>query len=143
MFEKFFAALGTKQVEEKEITEVINVYDAVLAHSAWKRRLLEYLEGRSKENLVPEKVGVDYLCVLGKWIHGPGKAEFGNDPTFITLVEEHAKFHVQAAKVIEAQQAGNTQQAMEILGGNFYEQSRKTVNCLTKLNQLFEERHAR
>ena len=140
MFEKFIAALGLKQNQTEEITEVINMYDAMLAHAAWKKRLFEYLEGRSREDLQPNNIRVDHLCLLGKWIHKEGKAEFGDDPTFIKLVEEHAKFHQNASKVVEAHQVGNTDLALEILKGSFEEQSRKTVNCLTRLNALVEER---
>jgi methyl-accepting chemotaxis protein len=136
MFQKFIAALGLTQKEE--ITRVINLYDAVLAHTAWKKRLFQYLEGQSKEDLQPGKIGVDYLCVLGKWIYGDGKAHFGDQPEFITLMEEHAKFHVHAASVIEAHLAGDTSRAMEILNGSFDEQSKKTVKCLTRLNAVVE-----
>lgn len=136
MFEKFIAALGPKQ--QAEVTQVINLYDAVLAHSAWKKRLFEFLEGQSKEDLQPAKICVDYLCVLGKWIHSDGKAHFGDQPEFVKLVEEHAKFHVHAASVVDAHLSGKTDLAMEILTGSFDEQSRKTVKCLTKLNAVVE-----
>ncbi|MBI5891851.1 MAG: CZB domain-containing protein [Nitrosomonadales bacterium] len=140
MFEKLAAVFGLKQhQQEEEITQVINIYDAVLAHSAWKKRLLEFLEGRSKEDLNPGNICVDYLCVLGKWIHSDGKIRFGDQPEFIKLVEEHAKFHQHAAKVVEAHKVGDTDRAMEILAGSFDDQSRKTVNCLTKLNTIVEE----
>jgi hypothetical protein len=140
MFEKFIAALGLKQNETAEISEVINMYDAMLAHAAWKKRLFEYLEGRSGEDLQPGNIRVDHLCLLGKWIHKEGKAEFGDDPTFIRLVEEHAKFHQHASKVVEAHIAGDTNLALEILKGSFEEQSRRTVICLTRLNAVVEER---
>jgi hypothetical protein len=136
MFEKFIAALGPKQKEE--ITQVVNLYDAVLAHNAWKKRLFEYLEGQSREELNPAKIGVDHQCVLGKWIHTDGIAKFGKMPEFIKLVEEHARFHAHAASVVEAHLSGKTQMAMEILTGSFEEQSRKTVKYLTKLNALIE-----
>jgi hypothetical protein len=138
MFKKFIAALGMKHEKQEEITKVINLYDAVMAHKAWKKRLFEYLEGRSKEDLEPGKICVDYLCVLGKWIHSEGKAHFGHQPEFVNLVNEHAKFHVHAAKVVEAHKEGNSNLALELLTGSFDEQSRKTVNCLTKLNALVE-----
>jgi hypothetical protein len=140
MFEKFIAALGLKQNQAKEVTEVINMYDAMQAHAAWKKRLFEYLEGRSKEDLQPGNIRVDNMCMLGKWIHKQGKAEFGNDPTFVKLVEEHAKFHQHASKVVEAHLVGDTNLALEILKGSFEEQSRRTVTCLTRLNALVEER---
>ena len=138
MLKKLIVALGLKQDEQKEITQVINIYDAVLAHKAWKKRLFEYLEGRSKEDLQPGKICKDNLCVLGKWIHSDGTIKFGNQPVFVKLVDEHAKFHVCAAKVVEAYQVGNENLALEILTGTFEEQSRKTVTCLTKLNVIVE-----
>lgn len=137
MFEKFVAALGLKP-QQAEITQVINLYDAVLAHTAWKRRLFEFLEGQSAEDLQPRKIGTDSLCVLGKWIHSDGKLHFGDEPEFIKLVEEHAKFHAHAASVVEAHLVGDTSRAKEILTGSFEEQSRKTVKCLTRLNALVE-----
>jgi hypothetical protein len=141
MLKKFAAVFGIKQHQEEEITEVINIYDAMLAHTAWKKRLLEYLEGRSKEELKPGNIAVDYLCVLGKWIHSDGKIHFGDQPEFIKLVEEHAKFHQHAAKIVEAHQVGDTSLAKEILKGSFDDQSMKTVNCLTKLNTIVEAHH--
>lgn len=138
MFGKLLAAFGGSKSEPEEITQVINMYDAMLAHAAWKRRLNDYLEGRSKENLEPNKIGVDHACMLGKWIHSDGQVKFGDQPAFVKLVEEHAKFHQNAAKVVEAHQTGNTSLAQEILAGSFEEQSRRTVTCLTRLNAVVE-----
>ena len=141
MFGKITAAFGLSksQPQPEEITQVINMYDAMLAHSAWKRRLNDYLEGRSKEDLQPRNIGVDHNCLLGKWIHSDGKVKFGDQPAFVKLVEEHAKFHQHAATVVEAYHAGDTNLAQEILKGSFEDQSRKTVVCLTRLNALVEE----
>jgi hypothetical protein len=139
MFGKLIAAFGGSKSEPEEVTQVINMYDAMLAHAAWKKRLNDYLEGRSKENLEPNKIGVDHACMLGKWIHSDGEAQFGDDPVFVKLVEEHAKFHQHAAKVVEAHQFGDTSRAQEILAGSFEEQSRRTVTCLTRLNAIVEE----
>ena len=140
MFRKFAEVLGLKQgQDEVEVTEVINMYDAMLVHSAWKKRLNEYLEGRSNENLQPANIRVDNLCVLGKWIHNGGKTRFGHHPEYAKLVEEHAKFHEHAAQVVLAHQLGDTRLAQEILKGSFEEQSRRTVTCLTRLNAVLEE----
>ncbi|MFZ2163160.1 MAG: CZB domain-containing protein [Sideroxyarcus sp.] len=139
MFGKLIAAFGGSKSEPEEITQVINMYDAMLAHAAWKKRLNDYLEGRSKESLEPSNIRVDHACMLGKWIHSDGKAQFGDDPVFVKLVEEHAKFHQHAATVVEAHQFGDTSRAQEILAGSFEEQSRRTVTCLTRLNAIVEE----
>lgn len=140
MFGKIVSALGLSgSKSEEEITEVINMYDAMMVHSAWKKRLNEYLEGRSGEDLQPENIRVDHLCVLGKWIHSGGKSRFGDQPEYLKLVEEHAKFHQHAAQVVEAHQVGDTHLAQQILKSSFEEQSRKTVTCLTRLNAIVEE----
>ena len=136
MFKKIIATLGRDQPEE--VSQVINIYDAVLAHRAWKKRLVDYLEGNSNEDLQPSKICKDNLCVLGKWIHSNGKVQFGKEPTFTKLVDEHAHFHVDAAKIVEAHQQGNTALAQEILTGSFEEQSKKTVTCLARLNTIVE-----
>ena len=138
MFGKIIAAFGGSKSEPEEITQVINMYDAMLAHAAWKKRLNEYLEGRSKESLEPRNIGVDHACMLGKWIYSDGRAQFGDQPAYTKLVEEHARFHQHAAQVVEAHQVGDTQLAREILTGIFEEQSRRTVTCLTRLNALVE-----
>jgi hypothetical protein len=143
MFGKIVAAFGlSKSQSEEEITEVINMYDAMLVHSAWKKRLNEYLEGSSKEDLQPGNIRVDHMCMLGKWIHSDGKARFGHHPEYSKLVEEHAKFHQHAAQVVQAHQLGDTHLAQEILKSSFEEQSRRTVTCLTRLNAIVEE-HSR
>lgn len=144
MLTKIISVFGLGQQEsEKEILKVINIYDAVSVHRAWKTRLIDYLEGRSKEKLHPSKICMDNLCVLGKWIHSDGKAQFGNQPVFNKLVDEHAKFHTHAAKVVEAHQEGDAALAQSILSGNFDEQSRKTVVCLVKLHAMVEEQEQR
>ncbi len=141
MFKKILATLGKDQ--PREVTQVINIYDAVTAHRAWKKRLIDYLEGNSTEDLQPATICKDHLCVLGKWIYSDGKVRFGQEPTFIKLVDEHASFHVQAAKVVEAHQQGNTALAQQVLAGDFEEQSKKTVTCLARLNTIVEAHNQR
>jgi hypothetical protein len=138
MFKKILNAFGLTQAQRDEVRNEINLYDALKAHTDWKKRLMEYLDGRSTEVLQPHEICVDNRCALGKWIHGPGKSRFGEQPLFLNLVDEHAKFHFQASKVVEAHQAGNSALALQILSENFTEQSRKTVSCLSKLNALVE-----
>ncbi len=138
MLRKMFSLLGLTQSQREEIHKEIDLFAATQAHTAWKKRLLDYLEARGAEDLQPHIVGADNRCELGKWIHGPGKDHFGDDPLFQQLVDEHAKFHYQASKVVEAHQAGNDALAQQILASSFAEQSRSTVNCLAKLNALIE-----
>lgn len=138
MFKTVLAMFGMTQSQRDEIRSEINLYDAVQAHTAWKKRLMDYLEGRSTEDLQPHNICVDNRCELGKWIHGSGKVRLGEQPLFQQLVDEHAKFHYHASKVVEAHQAGDAALAQKLLAGSFAEQSRSTVNCLAKLNAVVE-----
>lgn len=138
MFEKFIGSLGLAEEQAAAGILVINFYEEMLEHKSWKKRLLEYVDGRSKEKLEPGKVSMDSACELGKWLHSDGKIHFGEQPVFIKLVDEHAKFHAKLAKVVEAHQGGNKALALEILNGGFEEQTTRVVNCLTKFNAMVE-----
>lgn len=134
----FIAALrsmmGMNHQVREEVRREINFYEAMEAHLAWKRRLTDYLQGASTEDLQPQHICQDNRCVLGKWIHGAGKARFGEIDIFKQLTEVHAKFHYHTSKVVEMHLAGNTILAEEMLHEAFATQSRKTVDCLTKLH---------
>lgn len=130
--------VGMDFLAREEVRREINFYEAVEAHLSWKMRLNDYLKGHSTEELQPQHICQDNRCVLGKWIHGPGKARFGEIPLFQQLTEEHAKFHYHASKVVEAHQAGNSALAEQLLQEDFAHQSKKTVHCLTKLHAQVE-----
>ncbi len=138
MFGKLIGSLGLAQEQAEGSILIINFYDEMLEHKSWKKRLLEYVDGRSKEKLEPGKVSIDSTCELGRWLHSDGKIHFGEQPVFIKLVDEHAKFHANLAKVVEAHQGGNKALALEILNGGFEEQTTRVVNCLTKFNAMIE-----
>lgn len=138
MFKKMLSMFGLSKAEREEIRHEIDLFEAMNAHANWKKRLMDYVEGSSSENLEPHNISVDNKCVLGIWIHGRGKAHFGEYPLFQQLVEEHAKFHYQASKVVEAHLAGDDVLAQKLLTESFIKQSRKTVNCLAKLNAEIE-----
>jgi hypothetical protein len=125
---------GMSRQVRAEVQREINFYEAVEAHLKWKIRLTDYLTGQSTEELLPQHICQDNRCVLGKWIHGSGKIRFGEIELFQQLTEEHAKFHYHASKVVEAHQAGNALLAEKVLHEDFAIQSKKTVDCLTKLH---------
>lgn len=135
---KFLSLLGLTAQARVEVQREINPFEAVEAHVAWKRRLVNYLEGRSEEKLEAHHVCLDNRCTLGKWIHGAGKARLGDYPIFQQLMDEHAKFHYYASKVIEAHDAGDDATARSLLDGDFAHQSKKTVNCITHLHMQIE-----
>jgi hypothetical protein len=138
MFGKIIESFGQAQNQQATSVRIINIYDAMLTHRSWKKRLHDYLDGISRENLDPGQVSIDHHCELGEWLHSDCKAHFGEQPVFIKLLEEHAKFHAHAAQVVEAHRGGNKDLALEILNGRFDEQVTRFVNCLTRFNAVVE-----
>ncbi|MDD4912433.1 MAG: CZB domain-containing protein [Sideroxydans sp.] len=129
---------GLTRESRDEIKRELDFYQAIDVHLAWKRRLSDYLAGRGKEVLEPHNICVDNRCALGQWIHGAGKARFGEFELFKQLTEEHAKFHFYAAKVVEEHQTGHSTAAEKILMDDFARQSNKTITCITKLHAQIE-----
>lgn len=122
----------------EEIKGEVNLFEAARTHMTWRFRLHEYLEGLLQEKLDHEYVCKDDQCVLGKWIHGQGKARFGNLSMFRELVDDHAALHLQAAKVLEVFQSGDKDRAREILMGEYSQTSKKAISSLTKLYMYVE-----
>jgi hypothetical protein len=131
-------SFGTSTGKREGAPREYNFYEAMEAHLAWKRRLTNYLDGRSAEELHPHIICLDNRCSLGEWLYGSGKTRFGDSELFKQLTDEHALFHFHASKVIEAHQAGNKTLAYRILSDDFAKQSKRTVDCLTQLNRQVE-----
>jgi hypothetical protein len=107
---------------------------AITAHSAWKMRLREAING--KQQVDPTAVGKDNLCDLGKWIHGEGCAH-QSTPEYQTLKTRHAEFHVCAGKVAQMVKDGKTADAGKALDGpEFAGASTKVVAAIGALKKL-------
>ncbi len=133
MLNKLASLLNLIPSQRKKIRDEIDLFEAMQGHMVWRKHLRDCIEGRASETLQPQLVGKDDRCVLGQWIHGPGKERFGDQPLFRELAAEHARFHSVASKVVEAHQVKDDALAGRLLAGDFAEQSRKTVDCLAKL----------
>jgi Chemoreceptor zinc-binding domain len=142
IFSKIMGLFKLSDTQREEVLKEINFYEAIEAHLAWRKRLVDYLAGNSTEDLQPQNICVDNRCVLGKWIHGAGKARFGEMELFQNLIDEHAKFHYCASKVVEAHQAGDKALADKLMHDSFVPQSMKTVTCLTHLHKQVEGKSA-
>ncbi|MBS2017391.1 MAG: CZB domain-containing protein [Deltaproteobacteria bacterium] len=86
---------------------------AIVAHTRWKYRLVDYVEGRSAEKLDADAIACDDRCDLGKWIHASRALEASK--TFVELRTEHAAFHTCAAEVVRTRQAGRVDDARKLL----------------------------
>jgi len=61
-------------------------------------------------------IGADNCCELGKWLHGDAKRKFGRLAIYTDTVNKHAAFHKEAGKVATAINAGQFDEASNMLG---------------------------
>jgi methyl-accepting chemotaxis protein len=111
--------------------------DAVNAHSKWKSRLIDYIKGKSSEQLDVSIVSRDDKCDLGCWIHGPAKVH-GNLPEFKELKAAHADFHMSVGKIVQTVQNGKPEEATHLLGGEFFKHSKHTIKAIENLQARVE-----
>jgi two-component system chemotaxis sensor kinase CheA len=130
-------ATAPTSVPVKENT--IQLENAIAAHSKWKTRLRQYLDGGG-EKLDPKFVGKDNVCDLGKWIYGEG-ARYKAIEAYSELKTSHAHFHRCAANVVSMHQDGNKKAAESMLqpGGVFNSASTSTVQAIIKLQKVLEK----
>lgn len=97
----------------------LNLKDVLNAHLAWNERLKAYLNNESNEDLDVHQIAPDNLCVLGKWIYGPGIKQFGKLQEFTDLQQTHKKFHLTAGEVVANFNDDKTDDAIRMLKGDF------------------------
>lgn len=127
--------LGLDPRMAAQILAEIDIDTAIAAHENWKLRLLNYLDGKSDEDLRPEIICEDNRCDLGKWLHGPGRERLGKYPAFTVLVAQHKYFHVQASTVVAQAQSGNETEARRVLNGSYRLASNQVVLMLKALKK--------
>lgn len=100
----------------------LNLKEVLDAHDAWKKRLIDDLEGRSATPIDPATASSDRHCTLGKWLHGPGR-KYRKLPEYRKALQAHADFHICAGEVIIENRSGNPQRARELLKTRFHQAS--------------------
>lgn len=78
----------------------LNMKEALDAHTAWTRRLEGKISGENNEVLDIAKVASDCECMLGKWIHGEARRQFGDGAELNELRQVHADFHLKAGEIL-------------------------------------------
>ena len=111
----------------------LNLKQVLDAHLAWNDRLTKYLDGTSEENLDVHQIAPDNLCILGKWIYGPGEKQFNQLTEFSDLRDTHKEFHLTAGQVLIEHNDGNRQVANQLLAGKFRALSSKIQLNLVRL----------
>lgn len=110
----------------------MNFDEVINAHTRWKFRLKDYIDGASQEKLVAADIAKDNECTLGRWIEEQ-LPKHGDDQDFLRLRNEHALFHQQAAQVVSACDQGKRDEARAMLGfGTPYAKLSSSVVLLIK-----------
>jgi len=92
------------------------IQKAVAAHSSWKARLRSAVD-TGKFDVTIANVKADNQCEFGKWLYGPdfSTAEKQTE-NYRTVKDLHAKFHLEAAKVVECATSGHKYKAAVAIG---------------------------
>jgi len=134
----FFGSLfgtETKIEKKKEVSDEIDISEAVAAHVSWKLRLQKCLDGTSEEKLDADVVCRDDQCKLGKWIHGSALKHFDGLQAFLDLREDHATFHQLAGQIVRHAQVNEHAYAHALMEGDYKHVSHRVVMGLTELNE--------
>jgi methyl-accepting chemotaxis protein len=92
----------------------ISLDNAIKTHAEWRTKLRS--AASKHEQLDVGTIARDDCCELGKWLHGAGGSKFGGQPTFVSLIEGHKDFHVEAGKVAHVINQGDGSLAEKMLG---------------------------
>ena len=104
----FILSLGEHMIHSKEIVNAIG------AHGNWKQRLRRAIEtGRS--DITFDKIRYDNHCDFGKWLHSLSSYE-KKSFHWIKIQQLHAKFHTEAARLIELALYGRQKEALDAMG---------------------------
>lgn len=112
----------------------LNFKTALESHLKWKVRLMSVIDGTSEETIDPRIVSCDDQCTLGKWLHGEGTNQFGEQLGFQHVLASHAHFHRCAGHTLALALDGkNKEAAAEVSGGAFAKASLEVSRYLMRL----------
>jgi hypothetical protein len=93
---------------------VDQINKAIAAHGMWKVRLRQAVhEGKSEFTVA--RVSVDNQCDFGKWLYSLPPTDH-QSPSWKKVHDAHAKFHKEAAHVLELALSGSKAEAESGLG---------------------------
>jgi hypothetical protein len=98
------------------MANVDEINKAIGAHGMWKQRLRQAIDSGQSEFSV-ERVRPDNQCEFGKWLHALPAGDKSSDH-WKSVQDLHAKFHTEAARVLDLALKGQKQKAEEGLSPN-------------------------
>lgn len=102
-------------------------------HRTYVLHIEEVLKGKRK--LDGNDMSTSRTCRFGKWYDGEGVALCGHLPSFAAIKSPHERIHTVARQVVDAVNAGNTQQA----GQYFLQLKEVSGEVITLLSQIRRE----
>jgi hypothetical protein len=91
------------------------IQKAIAAHASWKARLRSAIN-TGIFDVAPEVIKLDNQCEFGKWMYGPVfSAAEKQSQNYRTAMELHAKFHREAAQIVEWATTGKKEEAMKAM----------------------------
>lgn len=111
---------------------------AIAAHSAWKTRLGDAI-ARGTSDVTVAEIDPDNLCAFGQWLYGDQiTATEKASPAHVQIRRFHARFHTEAARVLELALSGNRWEAAAAMGAGspYATASVDLLNALADWNQL-------
>ena len=88
-----------------------NLTAGISAHSAWKRRLRDAIQGGA--SIDPAVAERDDACELGKWL--AANAQMRSDPNYGKVCELHRSFHKEVGGILRESLAGGKEKAAQRL----------------------------
>ena len=102
------------------------------AHLAWKKRVADFLEGKS--SLTQSQATSHHDCLLGHWYYGDGRRKYGSLDEFRAIETPHHELHATIREIVRLKQAGKTSEAHELFG-RLEPLSQQIVSMLDTLEQ--------
>lgn len=97
------------------------IQKAIAAHAGWKARLRSAVD-TGKFDVSVAVIKADNQCEFGKWLYGPDfTGAEKQTQNYRAAKDLHAKFHLEAAKVVELATSGHKDEAdaAMALGGSY------------------------
>lgn len=116
--------------------DTLKLDNAILAHHVWKNKLRAAIA--NKTPLEVDSVGRDDCCEIGQWLYGEGGALHAQKPEFVTLLQKHKVFHLEAGKIAMHINAANYAQASRMIdsGTPFGSASLAVAQAVSALKQV-------
>ncbi len=140
-FLNYLSCIFTDQVftrrERTAVCREISFAEAIAAHRAWKKQLIDSVTVQQEPIRSCEDVKSDSHCTLGQWIHGAGRRRYGNLQSFDELRERHAHFHRLASEIVILSHGNQMPKAQHLIETEFKQASNDIIARLEHLNNLF------